>query len=108
MNLDFFNNLGEKLKENNKFVKNFLNELEEHLEKNNNYRIENHLYMVEEDRNGKVFLTDITNGKAGLVFEEKDFPQKLINQATEGTVFQYKNGEYHFYSRNGFERIYRE
>ena len=40
-------------------------------------------------------------------FEEVDFPKELLSEAKEGTVFQYKDGKYNFYSRDGFERIYK-
>lgn len=69
------------------------------------FRREGHLYIVEEDRNDRIYLTDITDTTNNIVIEEVDFPKKLLNQASEGTVFQYKNGGYHFYSRDGFERI---
>ena len=69
-----------------------------------NFRKEGHLYMVEEDRGNQIYLTDITDETNNIVLEEVDFPTELISQATEGTVFQYKNGTYQFYSRDGFER----
>lgn len=69
------------------------------------YRKEGHLYMVEEDINERIYLVDLTSNK-GNVFEEVDFPKSLISQATEGAVFKYENGEYYFYSNDGFDRIY--
>jgi len=69
------------------------------------YRKDGHLYMVEEDIEDRIFLKDLSN-KSSYVIEEVDFSQKLINEATEGTVFKYQNGEYRFYSRDGFERRY--
>ena len=69
-----------------------------------NFRKEGHLYMVEEDRGNQIYLTDITDETSNIVLEEVEFPTELISQATEGTVFQYKNGTYQFYSRDGFER----
>lgn len=68
------------------------------------YRKEGHLYMVEEDVNNRIYLWDLTD-KPDNTIEEVDFPKELIKEATEGTVFQYLNGEYHFYSNDGFERI---
>lgn len=122
MELDFLNNLCNNIKE-NKIVKSFLNELENALEKNKNetennnkeikqdeklneYRKEGHLYIVEEDINDRIFLWDITE-KPQYTFEEVDFPKELLNEAKEGTVFQYKDGKYNLYSRDGFERIYK-
>ncbi len=70
------------------------------------FRKEDNLYMVEEDRNDRIYLTNISDKSDNIVLEEVDFPKELLDKATEGTVFQYKNGEYLFYSRDGFERIY--
>ncbi len=86
----------------------FLQELNNKDKKLEEFRKEDHLYMVEEDRNGRIFLTDITDDTNNIVLEEVDFPKELIKQATEGTVFKYKDGTYHFHSRDGFERIYGE
>lgn len=69
------------------------------------YRKEGHLYMVEEDVKGRIYLLDLSK-KNGVVFEEVDFPQKLIHKATEGAVFKYKKGTYTFYSHDGLERLY--
>lgn len=74
-------------------------------EKLSKARKEGHLYMVEEDVNERIYLLDLTE-RTDCVFEEVDFPSDLINKATEGAVFKYKNGEYHFYSYDGFERLY--
>ena len=79
--------------------------LKEQKEKLLEYRKEGHLYMVEEDVNERIYLVDIS-ANTGKVFEEVDFPKNLINQATEGAVFKYKNGKYCFYSNDGFKRIY--
>ena len=79
--------------------------LKEQNEKLLEYRKEGHLYMVEEDVKERIYLLDLS-ANTGKVFEEVDFPKELINQATEGAVFKYENGEYIFYSNDGFERIY--
>lgn len=114
MLLDFFKNLTNETKKNN-IAEDLLGELTNAVsnsketsleEKLQEFRKEGHLYMVEEDRNGRVFLTDITDEESNIVLEETSFPKELVKQATEGTVFIYKNGTYHFYSRDGFERIY--
>lgn len=93
---------------NEKIIKMANEVLDRQDEKLKEFRKEEHLYMVEEDKNGKIFLTDITGEENNIVLEEVDFPKELIKQATEGTVFRYKDGTYHFYSRDGFERIYGE
>lgn len=68
------------------------------------YRKEGHLYMAEEDIKERIYLLDLS-ANTGKVFEEVDFPKKLIYKATEGAVFKYENGAYSFYSNNGFERL---
>lgn len=68
------------------------------------FRKEGHLYMVEEDRGNQIYLTDITDKNNNIVLEEVEFPADLLSKATEGTVFQYENGTYQYYSRDGFER----
>ena len=80
--------------------------LKEQNEKLEEYRKEGHLYMVEEDVNERIYLVDLSD-KGGYVFEEVDFPKELVSKATEGAVFKYENGEYSFYSNDGFERIYK-
>lgn len=108
------NNEDKIIEENkNKLSKNEINEeiikmanevLDKQDQKLREFRQEEHLYMVEEDRQTRIFLTDITDDTNNIVLEEVDFPEELLNQATEGTVFQYKDGTYHFYSRDGFDK----
>ena len=79
-------------------VKEQIQEMAEEIIENQNkklegFRKENHLYVVEEDRNDRVYLKDITLN-SGLILEEVDFPKELIGQATEGTTVKYVNGEY--------------
>lgn len=59
------------------------------------FRKEGHLYKVEEDRNNRIYLTDITDKNSNLVLEEVDFPRDLLNDAKEGAVFKFENGQYH-------------
>lgn len=70
------------------------------------YRKEGHVYMVSEDVNDKIYLWDITD-KPAYEIEEVDFPKELLNKAKEGALFQYVNGEYSFFSDEGFEAIYK-
>ena len=71
----------------------------------NKFRKEGHLYMVEEDRDNRIYLLDLSD-KSNCVLEEVDFPQELIKKATEGSVFKYQNGKYVFYSNGGYEMLY--
>ncbi len=67
-------------------------------------RKENHIYMVTEEINDRRFFMDITE-KLTPKFEEVEFPKNLLEQATEGTVFIYKDGKYQYYSKDGYDRI---
>ena len=94
----------ELIKNNEKYIENKMMDIAEKIikqqnEKLENYRKENHLYIVEEDRYGRIYLKDLTlNSK--YVFEEIDFPKELIKKATEGTIFEYVNGEYKIIEEN--------
>lgn len=61
------------------------------------FRQEGHLYKVEEDRNDRIYLTDITDTNSNIVLEEVAFPKELLGQAGEGTIFQYQSGKYQLY-----------
>lgn len=89
----------------NEFIQMAKKVLEEQNTKLKDFRKEGHLYMVEEDRNGRVYLLDL-NSKSNYVLEEVDFPKELISKATEGAVFKYEKGTYVFYSNDGFEMRY--
>ena len=71
------------------------------------YREEGHLYMVEENINDRIYLSDITKPK-GFSIEETEFPENLRDKGTEGTVFKFENGKYQFYSDKGFEMLYKK
>ena len=93
------------------YIKNEITKMQKEIlieqnEKLEEFRKEGHLYMVEEDINNRIFLKDL-NSKSNFIIEEIDFPKELIKEATEGTIFKYENGEYSFYLRDGFERIYK-
>ena len=113
MNLDLLKNIAEQIKDNDN-VKEFMQDLSESLENKNKQnqelqedRKEGHLYLVTEDRDNKVYLWDITD-KPENEIEEKDFPEKLLNIAKEGSVFRYEDGEYKFYSNDGYEMLFNE
>lgn len=69
--------------------------LERQAQKLKEFRKEGHLYRVEEDRENRIFLADTTTN---IVLEEVDFPKELLSKAKEGAIFQYKEGQYHFYA----------
>lgn len=118
MNLNLFDALKNEI-ESNKSIQKFIKELGEAIDNVKNrelsqneqeleqYRKEGHLYLVTEDRDGKVFLWDLTD-KPKNEIEEIDFPNELIDKATEGSVFKYTNGTYEFYSEDGYEILFNE
>ena len=57
------------------------------------YRKEGHLYRVSENINNCIFLWDITD-KPKMEIEEVDFPEDLLEKATEGAIFEYLDGTY--------------
>lgn len=67
--------------------------LDEQASKLEAQRIEGHLYEFVEKSGDTVLLIDKTKND-GNCFEEVDFPSENLNNATEGSVFQYLNGEY--------------
>jgi hypothetical protein len=78
--------------------------LEEQDQELEEYRKEGHLYFVEENRNDRIYITDITE-KSDYSVEEPEIADELKKRATEGTVIQYKNGAYEFYSEDGYEML---
>ena len=102
MNLDMFNDLINKVKEND-LVQNFITELSNHLEKNDNkqddknekqldmYREENCLYQVVDFSANGVYLQNTRNNKT---FEETNLPQELKDKIGTDYILRYKNGEY--------------
>lgn len=103
MNLELFNNILNKAKENN-FVQNFINELSNHLEEtsqlasnqdnnlqSNSLKEENCLYQVVEIGSDGAYLQNINNNK---ICEEKDIPKDILNKIENDTILRYKDGEY--------------
>jgi len=69
----------------------------------NSYRKEGHLYAVEEEINNSRFLWDLTDATK-YEFEEIELSKELLEKARTGSVLIYSNGEYKYYSNDGFER----
>lgn len=103
MNLELFNNMLNKAKENN-FVQNFINELSNHLEEtsqlasnqdnnlqSNSLKEENCLYQVVEIGSDGAYLQNINNNK---ICEEKDITKDILNKIENDTILRYKDGEY--------------
>lgn len=67
------------------------------------HRKEGHLYMVTEEIGNNRFLWDLTDAPE-FEFEEVNLPKDLLEKATQGIVLKYTNGEYEYYSSDGFER----
>lgn len=56
-------------------------------------RVDDHIYEFVEKSGNIVELIDETD-YTGECFEEIDFPEELLDKATQGTKFKYTNGEY--------------
>lgn len=121
MDLSIFKNIKEDIK-NNIDVKGFIQELTNFLknidqpktkeeinidEELQNYRKEGHLYLVTEDRNSEIYLSDFTE-KSKIEFKEEITDKELLDIAKEGTMLQYKNGKYELYSKNGYDMLFEE
>lgn len=68
----------------------------------NKHRKEGHLYIVSEEVGNNRFLRDLTENSK-IEFEEVNIPQNVLEKSTEGTVLKFINGEYEYYSNDGFE-----
>lgn len=71
-------------------AKNVLKEQQKELE---DYRKEDHIYLVTEDTNGRIYISDQTENM-GYEVEEVDIPNDLRGKISEGTTLKYENGEY--------------
>ena len=107
MNLDFFNDLFNKVKESD-LVQKFTEELSNYLEKVNEegrgqlevqennknldaYREENTLYQVVDFSSKGVFLQ---NTNTGVTFEEIDIPQDILDKIGNDYILRYTDGKY--------------
>lgn len=107
MNLDFFNDLFNKVKESD-FVQKFTEELSNYLEKANEegrgqlavqennknldtYREENALYQVVDFSSKGVFLQ---NTNTGVTFEETDISQDILDKIGNDYILRYTDGKY--------------
>ena len=68
------------------------------------HRKEGHFYMVSEELGNNRFLKDLTDD-AKVEFEEVSIPSDLLEKATEGAVLKFINGNYEFFSNDGFEKV---
>lgn len=70
--------------------------IEEQHEFLNSKRIEGHIYEVGKKYDGRIWLYDLDNVQSGGIegIEEIEFPKELYQDAKEGDLFIYKNGEY--------------
>ena len=100
MNLDFFNDLINKVKKSD-VVQNFMEELSNHLEKANekgenqtnshqNDKQESLYQVVDFSANG-VFLQNTNNNK---IFEETNMPQEIMDKIGNDYILSYENGKY--------------
>lgn len=73
--------------------------LEEQLQMLNQNRMEGHSYEIIEVSGDRVWLKD-TSSNSAKTFEEIDFSKEDLVNATEGAIFKYMNGKYHYISEN--------
>lgn len=109
MGLDLINDIVNKVKESD-FIKNFMEELSNHLENikekgenqvddnvNSNelsdLKKEDELYQVVDFSSNGVYLQNMSTNK---IFEETDISQDLKNKIGNDYILRYKNGEYIF------------
>lgn len=122
MDLNILKNIKEDIK-NNIDVKGFIEELTNFLKKIEgpqakgnlseanideelqSYRKEGHLYLVTEDRNNEIYLSDFTE-KSKVEFKEQITDEELLYVAKEGAMLQYINGKYELYSENGYDMLF--
>lgn len=96
MNLDLINSLFNNAK-NSQFVKNFMRELSETLQKSNknikqdNLKQENVLYQVVKMDVDGAYLYNTNNN---IISKETDIPEQFLDEIGNDTVLRYKNGEY--------------
>lgn len=96
------NNIAEQIKkETTNMAKEILEKQNGNLEK---HRIEGNLYMVAGESGNSRFLVDLMK-KTKIQFEEVKFSEALLSKLVEGSVVKYHNGNYEYYSDDGFERI---
>lgn len=72
--------------------------LEEQASELKDYRREGHLYLVTEDTNGRIYLSDQTENR-GYEIEEVDFPKGLKKDVSEGTILKYAGGTYQVWEK---------
>lgn len=120
MNLNLFENIKRDLKSNIN-IENFMEDLHDFLNNSNSSKNQNnvdierqidnknrkegHLYLVTEDRNNEIYLWDFTD-KPEHEFKEIISSPSLLKVAKEGSMLQYKNGEYILYSPYGYDMLY--
>ena len=96
MNLDLINNLFNNAK-NSQFVKEFMRELSEVLQKpnkninQNSLKQEDVLYQVVEMDVDGAYLYNTNNN---IISKETDIPEEFLDEIGNDTVLRYKNGEY--------------
>ena len=75
--------------------------IEEQAEFLESRRIEGHIYEMSEKTSDRAFLFDITDSSVSdEEIEEIDFPIELLQDASEGDMFKYINGNYEKYINN--------
>lgn len=99
LQLDFFNNLLNNIKENN-VVQNFINEISDYLEglnnklpkqKDNSLKQDGNLYQVVDRGINGAYLQNVSNNK---ITYKTDIPKEILNEIGNDTVLRYNNNKY--------------
>ena len=77
----------------NEMVNKLLDEQEKYLQQ---YRIEGHIYKVDEKEEDRAWLVDITNNnlQRSEAIEEINIPEDVLNSITEGSKIKFEDGKY--------------
>lgn len=78
----------------NEMVNNLLEKQEEYLQQ---YRIEGHVYKVDEKEEDRAWLVDVTQNSNEAI-EETSIPEDILNNIEEGSKLKYENGQYQLIS----------
>ena len=60
------------------------------------YRVEGHIYKIDEKETDRAWLVDITNNSNEAI-EEINIPEEVLNNISEGDKLKFENGKYQIY-----------
>ena len=78
----------------NEMINSLLEKQEEYLQ---GYRIEGHVYKVDEKETDRAWLVDITNNSNEAI-EEVNIPEEILSSISEGDKLKFEDGKYQILS----------